>query len=147
MPKILLLANGQSQGPNSAYWVLNWGHFHYNMTITSSFQGITVGTGQVRDEERTLLLDPLGPASSPTCWGDHSSTEKHQMKVGGGRCKSGHAGLHGKLEKPQLELEKGVQVFYVDMSPVPSRLAPDWSKGTQSSLLPDLCEFKECLQL
>lgn len=45
-----------------------------------------------------------------------------------------HAGLPGKLEKPQLELERGVQVSYVDMSPVPSRLAPDWSKGTQSSL-------------
>lgn len=69
------------------------------------------------------MLDPLGPASSPSCWGDHSSTEKHQMKLGGDRCKSGRAGLPGKLEKPQLELEKGVQVSYVDMSPVPSRLA------------------------
>ena len=57
------------------------------------------------------------------------------------------AGLPGKLEKPQLELERGVQVSYVDMSPVPSRLAPDWSKGTQSCLLPDLCKFKKCLQL
>lgn len=95
--------------------------------------------------KKGVYVRSLGPCLQSNLLGDHSSTEKHQMKVGGGRCRSGHAGLPGKLEKPQLELEKGVQVSFVDMSPVPSRLAPDWSKGTQSSLLPDLCEFKECL--
>ena len=117
------------------------GHFHCSTFFISSFQHITVGTGQARDEERIFCWTPWAPPPSPACWGDCSNPEVPQTKLRSGRCRPGHAGLLRKLEKPQLELEKGVQGSCVDLSPFSTRLAPDWSRGSQSSFLPDLLDL------
>lgn len=76
---------------------------------------ITNGTGQVRDEQGSFCWT-LEPSSS-ACWRITLNTEIHQANHGGCRWRSDHTGLLENLGKSQLELEKGGQGFYVDLSP------------------------------
>ena len=68
-----------------------------------------------------VSVGPLGPCLPVQPTRDHSDTEMHLTKLVGGRCNSGCSGLLGKLEKPQLELEKVVQGSYVDLIPFPNQ--------------------------